>query len=100
MATVASTVSPFELDAIELVGPLPYGAAVTPYETPPPYRASAPIANRFPTPASAVGFLVDPLLELGIPIAIDGLEGPYVVGGALAPSGDYLEPNLGQIWPR
>lgn len=54
--------------------------------------------SRFPTPPAAFGFLIDPTTEL----AFDRLQ-PVSGGtliGVLLPEGDYLEPTLGQIWPR
>jgi hypothetical protein len=57
--------------------------------------------NRFPTPPSAFGFLTmifDP--EGDLPYRFDGLGPPYNIIGALLPEGQYLEPTIGQIWPR
>jgi hypothetical protein len=61
---------------------------------PAPGRLSAPIANEFPTPPSAWGFLasVDAQMEH------DGVSGQY--GNAFHPEGTHLEPTIGQIWPR
>lgn len=57
--------------------------------------------NRFPTPPSAFGFLVDPRdVDGELAYGVDGLESPYILAGALSPQGTYLEPTTGQIWPR
>jgi hypothetical protein len=57
--------------------------------------------NRFPTPPSAFGFLTMIFdLEGNLPYQFDGLEPPYNIIGALLPEGQYLEPTIGQIWPR
>jgi hypothetical protein len=100
MATVGNTITPWSLTSVELMEALAFGDLVTPFDTPAPDLMSNFTANVFPTPASAVGFLLDPFLELDETIRIDGLTHPYFVGGALAPEGYYLEPNVGQIWPR
>lgn len=99
MATIATTITPY-LGVIEHVDPKAYGDVITPFDTPTPDLLGAVTANRFPTPASAVGFTIDPFLNIGESIVVDGIEGPYTVAGALAPGGDYLEPHIGQIWPR
>lgn len=55
--------------------------------------------NEFPTPPIAWGFCggpeIEDMWELGM------LESPYIVmGGPLHPEGAYIEPIIGQIWPR
>lgn len=63
-----------------------------------PYSApkllSAPIANSFPTPPVAWAWLVtvDP------DTVLDGVSA--VLPGAVYPESLYLEPTIGQIWPR
>jgi hypothetical protein len=56
-----------------------------------------PITNRFPVPVVAWGFGVDIEDALG---PIQGLTPPYAIAGAVNPEALYLEPNIGQIWPR
>lgn len=98
MAKIADVVTPYE-GVMVLADPKSYGDLVTPYDTPVPYRLGTMFANRFPTPASAIGFTIDPLLSIGEAIVIDGIEGG-VLAGVLAPQSYYLEPTRGQIWPR
>lgn len=99
MAVLGSLNIPYEQGELSLVASFPFGDLVTPFDTPTPDLLGTVIANRFPTPPAALGFLMDTALIPDI-YEIGGLEGPYYAGGALAPSGDYLEPNIGQIWPR
>jgi len=98
MAKIADIITPYE-GVMVLADPMPYGDIITPYEAGTPDLLGALIANRFPTPASAVGFLIDPLGSIGEAIVIDGIDGD-LKAGILAPQSYYLEPKLGQIWPR
>jgi len=95
MAVHGTVNIPYEqLGADLLVTPMP--ELVMPFEVSGPDSLGGVIANRFPTPPSAFGFLWDRDVEL----TIDGIEG-RLVSGALAPFNDYyLEPTTGQIWPR
>jgi len=98
MAVQGSLISPFELDAVELVGPAAYGDLITPYEGVNPDGVNGTIrTNIFPTPPVAWGFLTDVLDAVG---PIVGLSGRYFIIGAVYPESPYLEPNVGQIWPR
>jgi len=54
------------------------------------------IAQAFPVPSTAWGFLDNVDFEL----TIDGFSSPYYVAGALTPEASRLEPTIGQIWPR
>lgn len=56
--------------------------------------------NRFPTPPSAWGFLIDVDAELTFGLLRSTTMGGQFTGGALAPGSELLEPTLGQIWPR
>lgn len=59
--------------------------------------AGGPIAQRFKVPPSAFAFLghdIDITLTI-----IPGVIGNVVVG-AVYPESNYLEPTIGQIWPR
>jgi hypothetical protein len=86
-----------ELTSIESVGPAAYGDLITPFEGVVPDSVEATIrTNRFPTPPIAWGFLTEVIDAW----QVEGVEAPYLVGGALTPGGTYLEPNIGQIWPR
>lgn len=61
------------------------------------------IANRFPTPPSALAFFTDyPLPEEGEYNVGEGtgFGPPYLLLGAVYPESDFLEPTIGQIWPR
>jgi hypothetical protein len=71
----------------------------TPYSGVAPDGLGNPITNRFPTPPSAVGFLTDVEGEEEPAWVISGGIASYL-GGALAQEGPYLEPTIGQIWPR
>lgn len=75
MALIATLVSPFELTSVEGV--------------------LSPIAQRFPVPARAVGFCVN--VDTGWTLD-EGVTS--TVASAVLPENEYLEPTLGQIWPR
>lgn len=59
-----------------------------------PKRLSEPIGNSFPVPPTAWGWLITPEVDL----AYDGVLA--VLAGAVYPESLYLEPTIGQIWPR
>jgi len=57
------------------------------------------LKNRFPVPDPLPlihGYAIDPDEEL----TFSGLVTPYHITSALHPEGSYLEPTIGQIWPR
>lgn len=109
MAVQATLIQPVpDLAAIENVAGLPFGGMITPYEmtTAVDFTVDSQfVSGRFPTPAAALGFLTDVYDENGDPpyrIPPDGIlsgAGGQIYG-ALSPAGPYLEPTIGQIWPR
>lgn len=86
----------FDTGDLELIEPYAFGDLITPFVGVVPDGASSPIGNRFPVPPTAGGFLTDVEMEF----AFDGVGLPWVVTGALYPESPYLEPRVGQIWPR
>ena len=61
-------------------------------------RIPGPIAQKFPVSNPAWGFVTD--LEEPLP-TIHGMLSPhYLAGAVVSPESSYLEPTLGQIWPR
>jgi hypothetical protein len=95
--------SPYQLPTpLERLPAIPVGDLVdSPYAvTTPPDTVPAPLANRFPTPPSAYGFLAD---KGWYETVLDGEVQqvgnlPYI--SALSPEPTHLEPTVGQIWPR
>lgn len=63
-------------------------------------RVSASRPQVLPLPAVVWGTANDMLLDMYIEEGIEGIEPPYYIMGALGPGGGYLEPTIGQIWPR
>lgn len=60
-----------------------------------------PIAQRFPVPAFTWGRSVDVAdVTPNDGSAVEGLGPPYYIPNAVLPEGLYMEPTLGQIWPR
>ena len=55
-----------------------------------------PISQRFPVPISATAGCRD--IDTGW--SIIGTTSPYIVGSAVNPESGYLDPVIGQIWPR
>lgn len=100
MAIVAELNQPVTIDGLNLLEQIPVGGlTIGGWDGSINGLTGGAISNRFPTPPSAVGFLtLDPDEELDH-IHI-GATPPYVIFGALAPRSDFLEPTLGQIWPR
>src|SRR4051812_38926397 len=101
MAVIANLKEPVTIETVEAVQPLPVGALIDVITVDSPNTGlTSPylITNRFPVPPTAVAFLtgVDAFFET--PIIIEGVT--KVIGSALAPEGDFLEPTKGQIWPR
>jgi hypothetical protein len=57
-----------------------------------------PVSQRFPVPKSAVAGCVNVETEWTLTA---GVISPYTINGAVAnPESSYLEPTIGQIWPR
>lgn len=54
--------------------------------------------SRFPTPPAAFGFLGAPDDDFAFSVMDPIATGTLI--GVLLPEGKYLEPTLGQIWPR
>lgn len=77
MATVANAVTPVVIASVDSL-------------------LQSPIAQRFPVPPSAFGFMADIAEGWGIV----GLSSPQFIASALQPEGVYSEPTTGQIWPR
>lgn len=97
MAQFGPLNSPYIQGDTELVGAAPFGDLNTPYELDDPDGVDSTIANRFPTPPIVGAFLTAVDGSVG---DIEGVSNPYVIAGALLPEGGYLEPTIGQIWPR
>lgn len=94
MATQGTLIEPYVQGALEFIDPFGYGDLITPYQVTAVDILSAPIANRFPTPPTAWAFLIDPDEEP----AFDRISS--AIAGAVYPESVYLEPTIGQIWPR
>lgn len=100
MTVIADLIQPVVIDAGDqsFVQPLPMGGLVTVgWDGRQDGVVGVPIANRFPAPASAIAFLTDEPDEEFEPVAGTA---PYFINGALVPESSFLEPTLGQIWPR
>jgi len=110
MAIIANVVEieVYVHDSDDLVRALPFGGLIDDLFVTSPGDVEGlvgnPLSNRFPTPAIAWGFLTeDPVEnEYLLPPDVDmALDPPYyILGGPLHPEGSYLEPTIGQIWPR
>lgn len=97
MANQGNLAFPYELEIPELVLGAPDGFLVDDAEVVTSSDGvSAILSNRFPVPPTAGGFCVD--IDFGMETL--GLSGPYLIVGALMPESGYLEPTIGQIWPR
>lgn len=100
MAQIATLLQPYTApEPPPGVQPLPVGALVDVDPVGLSAGITSTVANRFPVPPSALVFSIDPLVEADVPLELGGLYGPNI-GGALTPAGSYLEPTIGQIWPR
>lgn len=100
---IANLSEPVTIAAVEGLPQIPVGALVDVVVFDVPNTGLAPphvIANRFPTPPTAIAFLTDVDAFEESPIVFDGLGPPYYLNGVLVSEGDYLEPTIGQIWPR
>lgn len=60
-------------------------------------QVPVPIAQRFPVPPYTWGVAKEVLYTEEDDV---GLAPPYYVPNAVLPEGLYMEPTLGQIWPR
>jgi hypothetical protein len=86
---------------LDSLAPIPIGALTDDGGTVMSRIATASLTNRFPTPPAAFGFLINVVDEdYNLAYKLDALTSPYVINGALNPPGQYLEPTIGQIWPR
>jgi len=97
MAVHGTLNEPFVLDEVENISQIPMGDLVTPTDIGVPDLITALAPSRFPVPPTAWGFLTD-ILELEM--AFSRVGPPYVYTGLLYPESPYLEPTIGQIWPR
>lgn len=98
MVVIANAIAPYELGSLELVAAQPSAGLIDLYVMTAVDSVFGTIfANRFPTPPIAWGFLTDDPDE---EFAFDRLGPPYDIRGALFPETNYLEPRIGQIWPR
>lgn len=88
------------ITSIEFINPIPVGDLKDRYIITSVDTLSPPITNRFPTAPTAGGFLtaVDELLNFPLPSPYPGVA--KSINSILAPTGDVLEPQVGQIWPR
>ena len=90
-------VTPFSLAAIELLGDNLGTPLAIPFEMVSVNALSGTnFIQRFPTPPSVGSFLTDVEIEM----AFDRIQAPYVFTGAVYPESPFLEPTIGQIWPR
>lgn len=104
MAVQGTLCAPYTQGALNLVDAIPQGGLCQPYSLDvPPSGIEGVLAQRFPVPPSAFGFLtsLNELYENIIPVGPGiGLKAPHMITGAVLPEGAYLEPTIGQIWPR
>lgn len=56
------------------------------------------VVNRWPIPVTAWGFMNEVPDTVEIPSK--RIASPYLFMGGLVPEGQYMEPTVGQIWPR
>lgn len=97
---IATLAQPYTAsEPLPAVQPLPVGALVDVDPVTIQLGVVSTITSRFPVPPTAVAFLNDPSADADVPLALGALFGPGI-GGALSPGGPYLEPTIGQIWPR
>lgn len=99
MAQIANVTDPGTISAIEVVQPIPVGPLIDTYPITSVEGFTQIVSNRFPVPPSAAAFLTG-VDEEGDLIVVAGLTSPYLLTGALFPGSIFLEPTLGQIWPR
>lgn len=83
----------------ERLATIPQGTLSDPYEVTDTDLIVPPVrSNVFPTPPAAFGFLIDVIGWDSS--AFDGLMPGGLRWGAVYPESRYLEPTIGQIWPR
>lgn len=92
MAEQGTLITPYIQGALELIAQLKLGNLITPWTSPVPDRITAQYGNRFPVPPVSFAFLVDVN-----PVIVDRAS---IISGAVFPESSYLEPTIGQIWPR
>jgi hypothetical protein len=100
MAQIATLTQPYTADTVEVIRGIPVAPLSMPFTFSGPVSGIAStISNRFPVPPTAAAFLtlVD-ALEYE-PFALDLVFGNPIIA-ALTPESVYLEPTIGQIWPR
>jgi hypothetical protein len=71
-----------------------FGNGVSIHTVTDPIGVSVPVQGRFPLPAIAWGYCV------GLENALLTPVGVIPIPSALNPESPYLEPKIGQIWPR
>lgn len=101
MAIQGNLIAPVpEVTSLQFISPIPAGDLITPYVTVLTPGVTGTITNRFPVPPTAWGFTSD------LDLALEGyliLPSPGVtqyIMGAVTYEGKYMEPTIGQIWPR
>lgn len=101
MAQIATLNQPYTVgDLLDGIPGIPVGDLIDVAVLGEPDGVVSTVTNRFPTPPSALAFLTDPFFELDTSLALDKVNANGVIAGALTPESSYLEPNIGQIWPR
>ena len=100
MAQIADVNEPVTISAIETVEELPIGPLVDVGDVVSVEAFTSTVTNRFPVPPAAAAFLTDVDALVDEPLRFDHLMTPYVIYSALTPVSMYLEPTIGQIWPR
>lgn len=101
MAEITTLTEPVTIEALDRLEQLPVGDLLDVTLLGDPDGVVSTVTNRFPTPPAGIAFLtgVDALIDAPI-IPPGGLIAPYLIIGAVTPAGLYLEPTIGQIWPR
>jgi|tagenome__1003787_1003787.scaffolds.fasta_scaffold20989187_6 hypothetical protein len=100
MAQIAVVNEPVTIGTIQTVQPIPVGPLIDVGDVTSIVGLTSTVSNRFPIPPSAAAFLTDVDALANEPLRFDHLMTPYILVGAVAPTGSFLEPTIGQIWPR
>jgi hypothetical protein len=100
MAQIANVIDAATVSAIETVQPIPVGPLIDVEPETSVIGFTGTVSSRFPVPPSAAAFLTGVDSMIDEPMRFDGLTSPYLIMGAVFPESGYLEPTLGQIWPR
>jgi hypothetical protein len=100
MAQVGTIRDVATITSLEKLTPLSYGDFCTPFEMTLPNCISSVMSQRFPVPSIAWGFLAAVENSSVFPQWAFTRGPPYFLGSALTPEASYLEPKIGQIWPR